>query len=183
MKKSKINIVWIKRDIRSQDHHPFDIAEKSVHPYLSIYVFEPSLMAYPDTSIRHLQFQYHALIQLNQKLQPYNKAVNIFHSEAVPVLEIIQQQYEIVNLYSYQESGIALSYNRDKNVQKFCKENNINWSQFQRDGIVRGIHNRNGWDKQWYATMHSPIIKNEFKIPNQDAPTSVTSLLYSLVNL
>ena len=164
MKKTKINIVWIKRDIRSQDHLPFEMAEKSVHPYLSIFVFEPSLMAYPDTSLRHLQFQYQALMQLNQKLQPYNKAVNIFHSEAVPVLEIIQQQYEIVNLYSYQESGIALSYNRDKNVQKFCKENNINWSQFQRDGIVRGIHNRTGWDKKWYATMHSPIIKNDFTL-------------------
>ncbi len=87
MKKSKINIVWIKRDIRSQDHLPFEMAEKSVYPYLSIFVFEPSLMAYPDTSLRHLQFQYQALMQLNQKLQPYNKAVTIFHSEVIQVLE------------------------------------------------------------------------------------------------
>ena len=163
MKKSKINIVWIKRDIRSQDHLPLDMAEKSAHPYLCIFVFEPSMMTYPDTSVRHLQFQYHALLQLNQKLQPYNKAVIIFHSEVIQVLELIQQQYDIANLYSYQESGIALSYKRDKNVQKFCQEHQISWNQFQRDGIVRGIHNRTGWDKQWYATMHSPIIKNVFR--------------------
>jgi deoxyribodipyrimidine photo-lyase len=163
LKKSKINIVWIKRDIRSQDHLPLDMAEKSAHPYLCIFVFEPSMMTYPDTSVRHLQFQYHALLQLNQKLQPYNKAVIIFHSEVIQVLELIQQQYDIANLYSYQESGIALSYKRDKNVQKFCQEHQISWNQFQRDGIVRGIHNRTGWDKQWYATMHSPIIKNVFR--------------------
>jgi deoxyribodipyrimidine photo-lyase len=173
LKKSKINIVWIKRDIRSQDHLPFDMAEKSAHPYLSIFVFEPSLMAYPDTSLRHLQFQYHALLQLNQKLQPYNKAVTIFHSEVVPVLTLIQQQYDVVNIYSYQESGIQLSYNRDKCVQAFCKENKIIWNQFQRDGIVRGIHNRTGWDKQWYATMHSATIKNEFTF---QAPLSLDNL-------
>ncbi len=163
MKKRKINIVWIKRDIRSQDHLPFDMAEKSEYPYLSIFIFEPSLMAYPDTSIRHLQFQYQSILHLNQKLQPKNKAVTIFYSEVNQVLALIQQQYDIVNLFSYQESGIQLSYSRDKKVQKFCQEHQITWSQFQRDGIIRGIHNRNGWDKQWYATMHSPTIKNEFK--------------------
>ena len=162
MKKSKINIVWIKRDIRSQDHLPFDMAEKSALPYLSIFVFEPSLMAYPDTSIRHLQFQYHSLLQLNQKLQANNKAIIIFHSEIIQVLTLIHQQYDIVNLYSYQESGIQLSYDRDKSVHKFCKGHQISWNQFQRDGIVRGIHNRTGWDKHWYATMHSPIINNNF---------------------
>ena len=163
MKRNKINIVWIKRDIRSQDHLPFHSAEQSVYPYLIIFVFEPSLMAYQDTSLRHLQFQYHSLIQLNKKLQPNNKEVIIFHTDIIQALTTILQQYDIVNLYSYQESGIQLSYDRDKRVQKYCQANTINWSQFQRDGIVRGIQNRIGWDKQWYATMHSPIIKNEFR--------------------
>jgi deoxyribodipyrimidine photo-lyase len=162
LKKQQINLVWIKRDIRSQDHLPFDMAEKSALPYLSIFVFEPTIIAYPDTSLRHLQFQYHSLLQLNQKFEQYNKAVHIFHTDIIHVLTIIQQQYEIVNLYSYQESGIQLTYERDKLVQKYCNANTITWSQFQRDGIIRGIRNRNGWDKQWYATMHSPIIKNEF---------------------
>ena len=123
MKKQQINLVWIKRDIRSQDHLPFDMAEKSEYPYLSIFVFEPSIMAYPDTSVRHLQFQYHSLLQLNQKFEQSNKAVHIFHTDIIHVLAIIQQQYEIVNLYSYQESGIQLTYERDKLVQKYCNAN------------------------------------------------------------
>ena len=114
MKKQQINLVWIKRDIRSQDHLPFDMAEKSVLPYLSIFVFEPTIIAYPDTSVKHLQFQYHSLLQLNQKLRPNNKSIHIFHTDIIQVLTIIQQQYEIVNLYSYQESGIQLTYDRDK---------------------------------------------------------------------
>ena len=39
-----INIVWLKRDIRSQDHLPLQKAEESDLPYLIIYLFEPSII-------------------------------------------------------------------------------------------------------------------------------------------
>jgi deoxyribodipyrimidine photo-lyase len=162
--RKQINIVWIKRDIRSQDHLPVYSAEESKIPYINIFVFEPAMMEYPDTSLRHLQFQYHSLMQLNKKLNEYNKQVIIYHSSVISVLASINEQFEIVNMFSYQESGIKLTYERDKLVKGYCKDNNIQWQQFQRDGIVRGIKNRSGWDKQWYATMHTPIIDNKFSI-------------------
>jgi deoxyribodipyrimidine photo-lyase len=40
MSLKKINIVWIKRDIRSQDHEPFYAAETEGIPYLQMYQFE-----------------------------------------------------------------------------------------------------------------------------------------------
>ncbi|MFT5878015.1 MAG: deoxyribodipyrimidine photo-lyase, partial [Dokdonia sp.] len=55
MKRQAINIVWLKRDIRSQDHEPLQIAESAGMPYRIMYVFEPSQINYPDTSLRHLQ--------------------------------------------------------------------------------------------------------------------------------
>ena len=66
--KNEINIVWLKRDLRSQDHLPLQLAEESGLPYLIVFVFEPLMMAYPDTSMRHLQFQYQSIMQLNKKL-------------------------------------------------------------------------------------------------------------------
>ena len=62
--KQAINIVWLKRDIRSQDHLPLWKAEQSSLPYLIVYIFEPHLIAYKDTSLRHLQFIYHSLLEL-----------------------------------------------------------------------------------------------------------------------
>jgi len=121
-------------------------------------------MDYPDTSLRHLQFQYHSIIELNKKLKIYNKEVNIFHTDIISTLVAINKQYDIIHLFSYQESGIQLTYLRDKLVQKYCQENKINWIQSQRDGIVRGIKNRTGWDKNWYTTMHSPMIENEYTL-------------------
>ncbi|MGB5584544.1 MAG: deoxyribodipyrimidine photo-lyase, partial [Gammaproteobacteria bacterium] len=36
-----VNIVWLKRDLRTLDHAVLDAAEKVCQPYLIIYVFEP----------------------------------------------------------------------------------------------------------------------------------------------
>lgn len=163
MSKPQINIVWLKRDIRSQDHLPLHHAEASDLPYLIIFVFEPLMMAYPDTSLRHLQFQYHSIIQLNKKLTAYNKEVIVLRADMISVFNTIQAQYSIATIFSYQESGIQLTYDRDQLVKKFCNTNQIEWKEFQRDGIVRGIHNRIGWDKQWYTIMHQPVIVNQFK--------------------
>lgn len=157
-----INIVWIKRDIRSQDHLPLHEAEKAGLPYIILYVFEPSMMDYPDTSLRHLQFQYHSLLDLNKRLAPYNRTVLICQTEVLEVLKFIATQYEIVHLFSYQESGIQKTYDRDIAITAYCKNNQIVWKEYQRDGIVRGIKNRTGWDKQWYQTMHGPIVVNQY---------------------
>jgi deoxyribodipyrimidine photo-lyase len=181
--RKQINIVWLKRDIRSQDHFPLHSAEESKLPYISIFVFDPAMMDYPDTSLRHLQFQYHSLMQLNKKLNEYNKEVIIYHTSAIDALVSINEQFEIVNIFSYQESGIQLTYERDKLVTSYCNENNIQWQQSQRDGIVRGIKNRSGWDKQWYATMHTPIVENKFSIQELLEVKNSFPLTHELVEL
>lgn len=185
MKKSQINIVWLKRDIRSQDHLPLYHAEESGLPYMIIFVFEPLLMDYADTSLRHLQFQYQALTQLNKKFTTQNRKVILFHTATVSALDAIADTYQIVNMYSYQESGIQLSYERDKLVKCYCQSQKINWKEFQRDGIIRGIKNRIGWDKQWYATMHTPLIINQFSKKDLlpfDNPFPLSSKLLESLN-
>ena len=183
MLRKQINIVWLKRDIRSQDHFPLHSAEESKLPYISIFVFDPAMMDYPDTSLRHLQFQYHSLLQLNKKLHEYNKEVIIYHTSAIAALASINKQFEIVNIFSYQESGIQLTYDTDKLVKSYCNDNNIQWQQSQRDGIVRGIKNRSGWDKQWYATMHTPIVENKFSVQELLDVKNPFPLTYELVEL
>jgi deoxyribodipyrimidine photo-lyase len=162
MHKEQINIVWLKRDLRTQDHLPLQMAENAALPYMIIFIFEPSIITHPDTSLRHLQFQYHSLKRMNMLLNPYNKKVEIFYAEAKDVFELIATQYNINTVFSYQETGVDVTFQRDKQIKKWFTSYNIHWQEFQRDGIVRGSKNRNGWDKQWYAIMHSAIIKNEY---------------------
>ncbi len=58
MQKQEINIVWFKRDLRFTDHEPLYFAQKNGLPILLIYIFEPSVMSYPDSDTRHWRFFY-----------------------------------------------------------------------------------------------------------------------------
>ena len=157
MKKDLINIVWLKRDIRSQDHEPLLKAEQAGIPYYIIYVLEPSLITYPDTSIRHLQFIYYSIEALNSVLEPYNRKVVVFYAEALDVFNYLNELFKIKNIFSYQESGTLSTWKRDKEVTLFCKQQNIIWQESQRDGILRGIKNRQDWNTQWHKTMQTTI--------------------------
>ena len=161
--KKNINIVWIKRDIRTQDHASFEAAEKSDFPYLPIYIFEPSILSHPDSSLRHQQFIYHSIEQVNLQLAQYNKSITIFYEEAEIIFEFLLSKFNIANVFSYQETGIQKTWDRDKKVYSLLKSKQVKWIEFQRDGVVRGITNRKGWDKQWYSNMHKMPIRNEFK--------------------
>ena len=169
MKKAQINIVWLKRDLRLQNHEPLHHAEQAGIPYLIMYLFEPSIIKQPDTSPRHLQFVYHSIKSLNKSLNNYKRTVHIFYAEAVEVFSFIQKKYSIQQVFSYQESGTQITWDRDKLVQKFCDENAALWQEFQRDGIIRGIKNRDSWNKRWHTVMHSPVIKNEYSVSKLNA--------------
>ncbi len=156
----KINLVWLKHDLRTQDHAPFEAAENDGLPYLTIFIFEPSILAHPDTSLRHQQFVYHSISELNQTLKTYNRKVEIFYGEASEVFSFLVTKFHLNKVFSYQETGIELTWMRDRKVNGFFKKQGILWKEFQRDGVVRGITNRDGWDKSWYSTMSKPVIKN-----------------------
>ncbi len=164
MKKEAVNIVWIKRDIRTQDHAPLAAAEKEGLPYLIIYLFEPSQIKCPDTSQRHLQFIYHSLVDFNHKLKQFNRQVVMFHAEAGEVFDFLTAQYDMRKVFSYEESGHKLSWNRDRLVAKTLAKEGVRWLEMKKNAVVRGIKNRNGWDDQWRETMVQPLIKNQFSV-------------------
>ncbi len=176
--RQKINIVWLKRDLRTQDHAPFRAAEtdfslkeSSVEfknhksgtlPYLILFLFEPELMESPDTSMRHLQFQYQSLLQMNENLAILGHQIHICYGNAVEVFYDLTKKFEVQNIFSYQESGTALTWKRDKAVKKNLDNHKINWQEFQQNGVIRGINNREGWEIFWLSTMNAPLIKNSF---------------------
>ena len=167
MRSQAINIVWLKRDIRSQDHQPLLAAEQAGIPYRIIYLFEPELIAYPDTSPRHLQFVYHSIMALNNSLATFNRSVEIFYGEASAIFEYLMQSFTIETIFSYRESGTQSTWQRDKKAAFFFKKHHITWNQYQRDGILRGIKNRDDWNRKWHATMHSPIVHNRYTLSKE----------------
>ncbi len=158
----KINIVWFKRDLRFTDHEPLYYAQQSNLPLLLIYIFEPSVMSHHDSDIRHWRFVYESLKEMNNKLSSLNACIYIFHNEAQIVFETLIQNYSILNVYSSQEIGNGLTYERDKSISKLFVEHNIIWNEYQTNGVVRKLKSRKNWEKLWEAHMNtSPKLINE----------------------
>lgn len=164
MNKIDINIVWLKRDIRSQDHEPLLKAEKANLPYIIIYLFEPSIIAYPDTSLRHLQFVYQSILVFNKKMKVYNREAIFFYGEAKDVFEYLKYSFNIKKIFSYQESGVKITWERDKEIASFCNRYNVLWEESQRDGVLRGEKGRFHWEKQWHIQMHISVIRNVYTV-------------------
>lgn len=160
--KQRINIVWLKRDLRNEDHAALNAAEKADLPYLIIYLFEPSFIDYPDTSLRHLQFQYHSLLTMNRRMKVVEKEVTLFHGEAAAVFSYLIEQFGISEVFSYQESGTQSTWNRDKKIAALLRDSGISWTEFERDGVQRGIRNRDNWEQYFFEFIQQPTIENTY---------------------
>jgi deoxyribodipyrimidine photo-lyase len=161
--KEKLNIVWLKRDLRLTDHQPLKEALEDSVPFAIVFLIEPSFLLAPDTADRHLGFQWKSIEQMNQQLANYGRSVQLIFEDALPFFEKITTQYDLKNVWSHQESGTQRTFNRDKSLKTLFYKNGISWIEYQRDGILRGISNRKEWDKSWFVFMHQPIAQPNWK--------------------
>lgn len=157
MFKQEINIVWFKRDLRFTDHEPLSHAQNQKLPILLIYCFEPAIMSFPDSDIRHWRFIFQSLQDMQQKLERHTTQILIFHEESLHVFNEIVKKYKIVNLFSHQEIGNQQTYKRDIAVAQFCIDNHINWLEFQHNGVIRKLKSRKDWQKRWQQTMEEEL--------------------------
>ena len=150
-----INVVWLKRDLRLQDNEAISSAMKSNIPTLILYVFERSLEDDSHYSARHWNFIKQSLEDINLQLANFNSKMLIVSGEILSVFNSLQEKYKIENVYSHQETGIKITYDRDKVFARYCKNNFINWQENINNGIFRGLHGRKNWVQNWEKYMNS----------------------------
>ncbi len=158
-----INIVWMKKDIRLNDHAPLHAAQQAGIPYLIVYLFEPNMLQRPDVSLRHSQFIYHSLLDLRHNLGYNSHLLHVLYGDRQEIFQYLFQQFEVQTVFSYRESGTQFSWDLDKSIGLFFEQSGVKWQELPRDAIKRGIKNRQGWDKHWFAVMHKDVLLYEEK--------------------
>ena len=102
--KKKINIVWIKRDIRTQDHEPLYYAETLNEDYLIIYIYDSELLCYGDLSSVH-QFVYSSILDVNKKLKNI-KGNKYFYGLSQSIFKYLAELYDIKTFYPTKKLGL-----------------------------------------------------------------------------
>ena len=161
-----INIVWLKRDLRLHDHEAIYNALRQPEPIIFLYCFEPSLLADYHYSQRHWDFVKQSLADINADLSNFGTEILILNGEVVSSILKLSENYKIKNIFSHQETGIKITYNRDKAVAKYCKSNGIVWKEYITNGVKRGQKNRKTWRDDWCEFMDLD------QFPFQSHPTS-----------
>jgi deoxyribodipyrimidine photo-lyase len=153
MDKPEINVVWLKRNLRLQDNEALFRATQANIPFLIVYLFEPFLLNDTHYDNRHWNFIRESLCDLNEALTPYGSKVLSVASEVIPFFNKLQTYYRVRSIFSHQETGIRVTYERDKNFTRYCRNNQINWHEVVNNGVFRGRNDRKSWKEDWEEYM------------------------------
>ncbi|WP_211116091.1 deoxyribodipyrimidine photo-lyase [Methylophaga sp. SB9B] len=159
MTRQHINIVWFKRDLRLADNAAFHAACEQDLPILLLYVVEPSLLADPHYSLRHWRFVWQSLQQLNQQLAADKTKVVVIEDEALGVFQELQQYFQINTVFSHQEIGLNITFDRDKTLKQYFSQQQISWHEFAQGAVIRAASTRDDWDKHWQQVMRTPLLE------------------------
>ena len=146
-----MQLVWLKRDLRVDDHAPLHAAATS-GPALVVWIVEPEWLESPECDPSHVDFALGCVAALRARGLP----VQVHVGPALAVLQALHREHGLTRLLSHEETGPLWSYARDRAVGRWCREHGVVWTEFAQTGVVRRLRQRQGWAGRWQARMDAP---------------------------
>ncbi len=180
--KQKIQIIWFKKNLRISDNEIFHLLNPNI-PTLGWFLFEPSIIWLPDYSLFHKKFTLDSLKDLGKNLSFYNIPLLIEEKEWIESLENLEKHYEIVHIFSHEETWNLATFQRDIALEKYLKSQKIPFIQVTTNGIVRRLKQRNNWSKIWNERMKQDLFhpqkicsfwENNFAFSSQELIQKIT---------
>lgn len=150
------HVVWFKRDLRVEDHEPLVRAAAS-GAVLPIYIVEPELWTQVDASGRQWAFVRESLIALREALARVGLPLVVRGGDVVAVLARLHRQHRIAAIHAHQETGNDWTFQRDRRVLGWAREQGIAVTEHPAFGVVRRLRSRDRWTTQWERVMRTPI--------------------------
>lgn len=97
---------------------------------LALYSFEPRVTSAPDFSDFHRQFIEESLIDLRELLYGIGVPLIIFERHISDVMRYILEHYDVDSIFSHEETGNAITYDRDIMMGKYLKSRDILWTEY-----------------------------------------------------
>lgn len=149
-------LVWLKRDLRLSDHSPLKQALDSGLPVLLVWIYDDFLKLSERNSERHLRFQLESIADMNRRLEAFNTQVLAVEGKAEEIFITLQQQFQLNAVASYRETGTADTFQRDKSMKRWFREQGIPWIEFPQHAVKRGAESRQSWSADWEKHVRTP---------------------------
>ena len=146
-------LVWFKRDLRTRDHAPL-VTAASCDVAAAVFVIEPGWLQSPEFDAQHLEFALANLIPLREALAARGLPLLVKVGAALPVFDALRTEFAFTHLLSHEETGQGWTYQRDRDVAKWCRTRGVIWKESPQTGVVRALKSRTGWAGRWAARMN-----------------------------
>ena len=176
-----LNVVWFKRDLRLSDHAPLSAAMANEGPLLLIYIIEPALLRDPHYRRRHWHFIAQSLQDMNTRLAGHGGRIWILEGEPRDILTALGTHMGMTRLFSHEETGLEVTYARDRDVSSWVQSSGCEWHEFPSNGVQRGRTHRKGWNARWGKIMTAPAVPMELSELSQRL-VSLASELHGAVS-
>ena len=160
----EINIVWFKRDLRITDHLPIYKASNQSIPFIPLYILNQNYWSQGFSSIRHWNFVYDCLEELNDELTKIGQPLIIKNGSATEVFKNIQSIFKINKVYTHEETSNDWVRKENLSVKNWFDENQIKLIESPTNGVIRGLKSRDDWIKIKNQRLLSEVIPTPLKL-------------------
>ena len=128
----------MKRDFRITDNECLFEAAQHADMVLPFFCWQHDVLNEGDYSSFHLQAQWEGLSGICQSLRSRGIESRVVSGEIVEQLDLLFQLFPFDVLYSHQETGNLVTFQRDQNVQKWSREQDVQWVEMNPSSVMRG---------------------------------------------
>jgi deoxyribodipyrimidine photo-lyase len=151
-------LIWLKRDLRLHDHSPL-CAALACRDALALFIIEPAWLQSAECAAQHVEFTLGCLAELRHAFARRGLPLVVRVGAAVPILESIHGTVGFTDLYSHEETGPGWSFERDRQVARWCRATGVLWHEFPQHGVIRRLGSRTGWGARWQERMDQPAAE------------------------
>lgn len=144
----QVSIVWFKRDLRLSSHEALALASQQDWPIIPLYIYEPELVEDRHYSDRHWRFVWQSLIDIHRRLQGVRAQLWVSYESAEKCFSRLLESFDVMAVYSHEENGLSLTFDRDKRLASLFQGANVNWVEVPQYAVQRGLKTRKQWAKK-----------------------------------
>ena len=151
------NIFWFRHDLRLTDNTALYFCSRK-EKSAAIYIYDPNIIYGNNFSNLHLDFINDSLFHLSKAFKKQGAHLNIFYGDSIKVLKKIIDSHNVSHIFSHHEVRDLITKKINEKVNSLCSSSRVKWHQFQKNGVVRDLKNRDGWAYLWNKQMNSPLV-------------------------
>lgn len=131
----KVNIIWLRRDLRLNDNAALYHALKSNHPVVPIFIFDTNILnKLEDKQDKRVAFIYATIVELQNQLVQLGSSLHVFYDSPINAFKQLLQTYSIEQVFTNVDYELY-AIERDAAVQSLLSHQNISFNTY-KDHVI-----------------------------------------------